>query len=448
MKNYRIFNNAKVVMAALAMGAMATACSDWDDHYEANSSVTGSSSATLWENISANTNLSEFAQLAKKTGYDKVLQSSQTFTVWAPLNGTFDFETLNNSDVTELTNEFMRNHVARFSYPASGPVNERVFMLNEKMNIFQGNGTYQMGDVKLQDINIASSNGTMHTIDGQLKFNYNIFESLNTKTYALDSITEYFKHFNQEKLDLDASVKGPVVDGEITYLDSVKVEYNQLCKLINAHIDREDSTYTMIVPTNEAWNKAMATLDNYYKYIPSYQYFKEFPQTLKGADASQVDYDLIDDVYLADSLKKLFLVADLAFNNKYYGNVKLPELQHGESLQTDSLVSTTYDILYTEDAKRLFDGTIAKEEKSNGYLWIADSLHVRPWNLWKPEVIVQGEMTSRVAGTFNGTVSRVNVNSINKNQNVEGKLSNNAYAEVRQTSSSCLLYTSPSPRDS
>ena len=436
MKNYRIFNNAKVVMAALAMGAMATACSDWDDHYEANSSVTGSSSATLWENISANANLSEFAQLAKKTGYDKVLQSSQTFTVWAPLNGTFDFETLNNSDVTDLTNEFMRNHVARFSYPASGPVNERVFMLNEKMNIFQGNGTYQMGDVKLQDINIASSNGTMHTLDGKLDFNYNIFESLNTKTYALDSITEYFKHFNQEKLDLDASVKGPVVDGEITYLDSVKVEYNQLCNLINAHIDREDSTYTMIVPTNEAWNKAMATLDNYYKYIPSYQYFKEFPQTLKGADASQVDYDLIDDVYLADSLKKLFLVADLAFNNKYYGNVKLPGLQHGESLQTDSLVSTVYDILYTEDAKRLFDGTIAKEEKSNGYLWIADSLHVRPWNSWKPEVIVQGEMTSRVAGTFNGTVSRVNVNSINKNQNVEGKLSNNAYAEVRQTSSS------------
>ena len=436
MKNYRIFNNAKVVMAALAMGAMATACSDWDDHYEANSSVTGSSSATLWENISANANLSEFAQLAKKTGYDKVLQSSQTFTVWAPLNGTFDFETLNNSDVTDLTNEFMRNHVARFSYPASGPVNERVFMLNEKMNIFQGNGTYQMGDVKLQDINIASSNGTMHTLDGKLDFNYNIFESLNTKTYALDSITEYFKHFNQEILDLDASVKGPVVDGEITYLDSVKVEYNQLCNLINAHIDREDSTYTMIVPTNEAWNKAMATLDNYYKYIPSYQYFKEFPQTLKGADASQVDYDLIDDVYLADSLKKLNLVADLAFNNKYYGNVKLPGLQHGESLQTDSLVSTVYDILYTEDAKRLFNGTIAKEEKSNGYLWIADSLHVRPWNSWKPEVIVQGEMTSRVAGTFNGTVSRVNVNSINKNQNVEGKLSNNAYAEVRQTSSS------------
>lgn len=436
MKNYRIFNNAKVVMAALAMGAMATACSDWDDHYDANTSVIGSSSATLWENISANANLSEFAQLAKKTGYDKVLQSSQTFTVWAPLNGTFDFETLNNSDVAELTNEFMRNHVAHFSYPASGPINERVFMLNEKMNIFQGNGTYQMGGVQLENANIPSCNGTLHTLGGKLKFNYNIFESLNNKTYALDSITAYFDKYNYQELDLDASVKGPVVDGEITYLDSVTVDFNYMCNMLRTYIDREDSTYTMIVPTNEAWDKAMATLDNYYKYIPSYTYFKEFPQALTSATANQIDYELIDDAYLTDSLKKLSIVKNLAYNNKYYGNVKLPALQHGETLQTDSLVSTNYEILYTEDAARLFGGTIAKEEKSNGYLWIADSLHIRPWNSWKPVVMVQGEMSSSVAATFNGTTSRVSVNSINRNQNVEGILSNNAYAEIRPTSSS------------
>ena len=439
MKNYRIFNNAKVVMAALAMGAMATACSDWDDHYDANTSVIGSSSATLWENIKANPNLSEFAQLATKAGYDKVLQSSQTFTVWAPLNGTFDFETLNNTDLTsvaDLTNEFMRNHVAHFSYPASGPINERVFMLNEKMNIFQGNGTYQMGGVQLENANIPSCNGTLHTLGGKLKFNYNIFESLNNKTYALDSITAYFEKYNYKELDLDASVKGPVVDGEITYLDSVTVDFNYMCNMLRTYIDREDSTYTMIVPTNEAWNKAMATLDNYYKYLPSYAYFKEFPQTLNGATASQIDYELIDDEYLADSIKKLAIVMDLAYNNKYYGNVKLPALQHGETLQTDSLVSTTGSIIYAEDAARLFGGTIAKEEKSNGYLWIADSLHIRPWNSWKPVVKVQGEYTSYVAGNFNGTVSRVSVNSINRNQNVEGILSNNAYAEIRPTSSS------------
>ena len=439
MKNYRIFNNAKVVMAALAMGAMATACSDWDDHYDANTSVIGSSSATLWENIKANPNLSEFAQLATKAGYDKVLQSSQTFTVWAPLNGTFDFETLNNTDLTsvaDLTNEFMRNHVAHFSYPASGPINERVFMLNEKMNIFQGNGTYQMGGVQLENANIPSCNGTLHTLGGKLKFNYNIFESLNNKTYALDSITAYFEKYNYKELDLDASVKGPVVDGEITYLDSVTVDFNYMCNMLRTYIDREDSTYTMIVPTNEGWNKAMATLDNYYKYIPSYTYFKEFPQTLNSATANQIDYELIDDAYLADSLKKLNIVMNLAYNNKYYGNVKLPALQHGETLQTDSLVSTNYEILYTEDAARLFGGTIAKEEKSNGYLWIADSLHIRPWNSWKPVVKVQGEMSSSVAATFNGTTSRVSVNSINRNQNVEGILSNNAYAEIRPTSSS------------
>ncbi len=41
MKSNSIYNTAKVVMAALSLGAMTTACTDWDDHYEANSSEIG-----------------------------------------------------------------------------------------------------------------------------------------------------------------------------------------------------------------------------------------------------------------------------------------------------------------------------------------------------------------------------------------------------------------------
>ena len=36
-------------MAFLAAGAMTTACSDWDDHYD-NNGVSGSASETIWEN--------------------------------------------------------------------------------------------------------------------------------------------------------------------------------------------------------------------------------------------------------------------------------------------------------------------------------------------------------------------------------------------------------------
>ncbi len=38
----------------------------------------------LFTRISENTNLSKFTELLTKTGYDKVIASSKTFTVFAP----------------------------------------------------------------------------------------------------------------------------------------------------------------------------------------------------------------------------------------------------------------------------------------------------------------------------------------------------------------------------
>ena len=93
MNMKKIYRNVMAVMA-LALGALTTACSDWDDHYVADATMQGNANATLWENIQADSQLSQFATLLKKVGFDKNLNASQTFTVWAPLNGTFDFERL------------------------------------------------------------------------------------------------------------------------------------------------------------------------------------------------------------------------------------------------------------------------------------------------------------------------------------------------------------------
>jgi uncharacterized surface protein with fasciclin (FAS1) repeats len=40
----------------------------------------------LLEKIGEQTNLSKFNEFVKTTGYDKVLASSQSYTVWAPTN--------------------------------------------------------------------------------------------------------------------------------------------------------------------------------------------------------------------------------------------------------------------------------------------------------------------------------------------------------------------------
>ena len=202
MKRNMIFKNALVVMATLFVGAMATSCSDWDDHYDATSAVEGSASATLWENIASNSNLSQFADLLRKTGYDEVLKASQTYTVWAPLNDTFDYNTLAQEGREKLLKEFVQNHVARNNYAASGVLDEQIYMLNEKVHSFVGTaGSYAINGVTVAQPNLASSNGVLHTISGKLQFLANIYESLEASQFPIDSISNYFHSFDEKVLN-------------------------------------------------------------------------------------------------------------------------------------------------------------------------------------------------------------------------------------------------------
>ena len=73
---------------ALLLLALFTGCSDtWNDHYEGTPANVNEGS--LWQAIQQNPNLSNFAQVIQATGYDRHLNSSQTFTVFAPTNDHF-----------------------------------------------------------------------------------------------------------------------------------------------------------------------------------------------------------------------------------------------------------------------------------------------------------------------------------------------------------------------
>ena len=70
------------VQAAAAIAVVAALCctscnDDWNEHYDAGSVDSG----TLWSAISAQSNVSNFANVVKACGYDAVLNGSQTFSV-------------------------------------------------------------------------------------------------------------------------------------------------------------------------------------------------------------------------------------------------------------------------------------------------------------------------------------------------------------------------------
>lgn len=432
MKRNHIFRMARVMTAALTVGVFTLACSDWDDHYDADITAVGTASSNLWENIRTNAELSQFTTLLQKTGYDKVLAESQTYTVWAPKDNTFDFNYYNSISTDKLLREFILNHISRYNYSLADEKIPTIYMLNEKaMNFTSG----QIGGVNIART-LGTSNGVLQMLDGKLPFLYNIYESLEPGDFLIDSISNYYHSYDIKVLNTMKSVQGPVVDGQITYLDSVFDESNRLYPLYYAYINREDSNYTMIVPTNEAWTKAKEIVSKYYNYVDNFS-FVENTATNTNRKETPVE---IDATYLRDSMINYTLVQDLFYNNNVYDNQALNNLQTGQTLHVDSLVGTSNlftgrSIVYSEDAANLFEGAI-RVDKSNGAIFVTDSLRMRTWTSWNPPIKVEVENTNytQSQNVFNGTATATHVTAGTQNPAVEGYISNNMYMLVTPNS--------------
>ena len=77
----------KLTAALLSASALTVAsCSDeWKEHYEETGALSPSDQPTLFALVTTDQDLSQFARVLAHTGYDKVLASSQSLTLWAPV---------------------------------------------------------------------------------------------------------------------------------------------------------------------------------------------------------------------------------------------------------------------------------------------------------------------------------------------------------------------------
>lgn len=387
-------------MIVAAMFA-ATSCSDFSDYNETPSTGNMSADKTLWENISQNENLSDFAALVKKAGFDAALSQSHFYTVWAPANGTFDAQALMAEDSTKLLKEFVKNHIADYNHVISGAIDERIKVLNEKSYGFVGDGAYTYDGLNITTLNQPSANGIMHILNGAAQFYPNIYEQATSATgLDIDSVVKYFKHYEIQTLDTKNSVLGPTVNGKQTYIDSVMIVTNTAFNMLRAKVSQEDSSYTMLAPTNEAWVAQYNKVKKYFNYIAttSAQDLNEATSTT-SAPTSTVT---IDPAYQSDSMAVLGVVSDLFYNNNNYYNDWLKE----EGKQPfDTLKSTTYG--YFTNPEEIMSHTISKLKMSNGEFRIVDSLVFHPWEAWAKPLTIS-PYTSKV---WTGATTTVLVNS-------------------------------------
>ena len=130
----------KYIYGVMAAGLLlAASCTDFDDYNKAYTDAEPGSTQTLWDNISQRGNLSQFASLLQKGGYDTELQNSRFYTVWAPEDGTFNYDSVNALGKDALV-KFIRNFLNPIVYhfvgfldiDESGLDKRRIFLQSRK----------------------------------------------------------------------------------------------------------------------------------------------------------------------------------------------------------------------------------------------------------------------------------------------------------------------------
>lgn len=339
-----------IIIGLLAIAGAMTSCSeDWDNHYDPSDQVAQES---VMELIKSKPELSTFAKMLEISGYDELLASSQTFTVFAPSN-----EALADVDLDDVAavKRIVLNHVARFNNSSATGDGQSVKMYNGKRFDFDGD---TFAGIALVDADNIAKNGILHILGGQIPYSYNFREYIDVHD-STSKISSFLKLFDTKEMDMSASRPIGVDANGATVYDSVLYDYNPILQHWRyglGDIANEDSLFTMIIPDNAAWDKA------YDRIRP---YFNVYDKSSDVADS------------IADVQTKLAIISDLIYRRQ----VENPASEI-------DLMSTSGSII--ADPAALFSGT-TRENASNGIMYLASQLNYDNVNTWNKPIEVEGE---------------------------------------------------------
>jgi hypothetical protein len=351
------------------MGYLFHACTDIrDEHYNRSGDLPNE---TLRELIAGNSDLSVFSKVIEIAGYNDLLSSSQTFTIWAPDNNA-----LSGIPVNSMTKDEARliveNHIARFNHPASQSPLKIVRMKNNKAYYFSENGK-TFGGAVIQKHDILAKNGILHTLQSSIPYFPNIYEYILTSPNT-SKMAEFISQFEENIID-PLSIQA---DGTIR--DTVYIRYNPLFDYQGTwywfgsyisgglgQINKEDSVYTALIPDNTAWDAAYARISPYFRTVRNDESVQRFQTSLA-------------------------IIEDLFFRNKI-----------DDPAGKDTLVTTSPSII--RQPSTLFDST-QKIQASNGLIFLTGSNvnYVAQETFMKPIYVEADEPEGRRIANNNTTV--------------------------------------------
>ncbi|MBR2301902.1 MAG: hypothetical protein IKA41_08145 [Bacteroidaceae bacterium] len=429
----------RILTGVAFIGALcfATACNDdWNEHYGDTGVNTGQTLYQIISDNEKNSDLSDFCEVLNACGCaDSLLAASRVYTLWAPVNGSFDkqqlLDDIRAGKRDEVLNRFVLGHITDYLHPANGTLTDgnSILLLNKKVVQFSGKkNNYRFGDVALstEEYNIRARNGILHKLSGgSYRYMPNIWEYL-AQDERISKISEFLYSYHKKDTLWELSIEGPIVNGVTTYLDTVYAYSNTWFNEGRTgrnyagfgDISSEDSSYIMIVPTNDVWDEMVAKTRAYFTY-------------------EKYDTATAEDIQKQDSLQECYsqrmLCNYLVFNKN----------EQDES--SNYLLSTflTYDseLKYVRrrlEKSRFMDGVVGEPvQLSNGEMYITEKYPYNMYEILHDTIIVEAESSTYTYNTiYSPAPTSYNVKDGAQNENIKGKISNEYYLAIRPTNSS------------
>jgi hypothetical protein len=338
----------------LVLTTTLTSCKDaWLEHTEPNLPRL---EKTLFEQISSDASLSTFTGYLRETGYDKVLSSSKSFTVWAPTNAALAGLDQRIMRDTAALKRFIGNHISNQSYFSTAPKPSLVVrMLNGKNTTFTSS-TFEEGKILTADLYLK--NGVLHTVDQAVAPKANAWEFLQANPMT-GLQRDFIGSLNRVETDTSKGVllyKDPVTQkGVYQEGTTFQVNRNQYFQQV-ANISSEDSLMTYIILTDAAFRSEQDKLARFNK----------------NPDARQ-----------ADTLTKWSVVKDLVVNRVYQLN-ELPDI-----------MTTVTGVRIHIDKSAIVETRLL----SNGIAYVVNTISYQLLENKIPSVLIEGEFPDSVRST-------------------------------------------------
>lgn len=398
-----------ILMAFLPL--MALSCQDeWDEHYGQTNPM--ASQEFLWQALKGRAELSNFVRLVENVGYEYYFDGDRMFTLFVPTN-----DCLTEADVDSLTEVYnaqksnriknndntvikqvLQNHMAMYNYAAIASGDSvQMMMLNGKYSYLADGG---VNGVKYLSSNMLYRNGVLFTVGSRLPYFANVSEYF-TMDDELDSIASFFSRYNVYEFDASRSVPGEIVDGKTVYLDSVMNLKNVMFDELG-YINREDSAYWMVVPTDRQWRKLYEEYKTYFNY-----------------DNRTAKRDSVENVMTHKAI-----VQGTVFNMNVQPSVN------------DSVISTNYNkanyryykCLRPFDEGGVFSGA-RSVECSNGKVFISDNWAIDKRTTFFQEVKIEAE-NAYYQDSIAKCKEPVSTYTVPSGNPLYGQVSGNAYVQV------------------